>query len=267
MAKPLPAPRTPDAKRLDSGRDPQFSGVDEKEDHKRLEAAPGRAEQLQQSPRPDAFALRGPQGAGWDRSRGARRRGGLGAPGRRAGRSSDGRLPCGSRVPGQPRRAGRRAEGGKESAGPGQRPEAERRCGPAGTASRAGPPLTIDPGERAAARARGRRVGAVPCPGARSGEGRLPARRSLLSPRSSRPAEQVEGISVSAAGAVRARAFVYGEGAGTDSARRSSLRPAPPSPPRRVSAARALSESYKHRAPPRDAQPIGPLCSSGAMIG
>lgn len=61
------------------------------------------------------------------------------------------------------------------------------RCAPSG------PPRTINPGGRAAARALGRRVGAVPCPGARSGEGRLQARGSLLNLRGSRPAEQAGG--------------------------------------------------------------------------
>lgn len=65
-----------------------------------------------------------------------------------------------------------------------------------------------------------------------------------------------------AAGAGCARAFVCGEGAGTSSARVSSPQPAPPSPPRRVSSASALSEHYKRGAPPHTAQPIGPPLGS-----
>ncbi|XP_055965937.1 collagen alpha-2(I) chain-like [Sorex fumeus] len=91
---------------------------------------------------------------------------------------------------------------------------------------------TIDPGKRAAAPARGRRAGADPCPGAagrtRGGEGRGPGRRG--------PPDR--------------RAFVCGEGAGSSGARGS--------PPRRVSAAGALSGRYKRGAPPRRAPPIGP---------
>lgn len=93
MAKQLPVLRTPGRDGTGHGpRPPILRG--------------GRAAPLQRSPRPGALALRGPQRAGWGRTRGARRLGGLGAPGRRAGRSWDDRLPCGSRVPGQPRRAG-----------------------------------------------------------------------------------------------------------------------------------------------------------------
>jgi hypothetical protein len=189
MAKPLPSCAHSGREGTGRGPDPQFSGADRWGRSRRLAAAPGRADQLQRSQRPGALALRGPQGTGWDRTRGARRRGGLGAPGRRAGRSSDDRLPCGSRVPGQPRRAGGRREAGTARAGTKARSGKTSRRGAAGAAPQAGPPRTIDPGERAAARARGRRVGAVPCPRARSGEGRLRARGSLLSPQSSRRAE------------------------------------------------------------------------------
>lgn len=63
------------------------------------------------------------------------------------------------------------------------------RCVPSG-----GLPRTIDPGGWAVARARGRRDDAIPCPGARSGEGCLsPERGSRPTPRGSRPAEQAGG--------------------------------------------------------------------------
>lgn len=119
MAKPLPVLRTPG--RVGTGRGqrpPVLRG---------RHAAP-----LPRSPRPGALTLRVPQRAGWGRTRGARRLGGLGAPGRCAGRSWDSRLPCGSRVPGQPRRghwAGTKARSGETS-----------RCEVAGAAPRKGPP-------------------------------------------------------------------------------------------------------------------------------
>lgn len=58
-----------------------------------------------------------------------------------------------------------------------------------------------------------------------------------------------------------------GEGAGTGCARGSSLQPEPPSPPRRVSAAGALSERYKRGAPPRAAPPIGPRAAASRGLG
>lgn len=122
--------------------------------------------------------------------------------------------------------------------------------------------LTIDPGQRAAARASGRRVGAVPCPGAQREE-RAPPESSQLA---ARRAGRKEGTGTPA-GAGRARAFVCGEGAGTRYARSSAIRPAPPSPPRRVSAPGALSEHYKRGAPPSRTQPIGPPLCERARIG
>lgn len=79
--------------------------------------------------------------------------------------------------------AGPAAEGGRgEGAGLGQRPAAERRVG---VGWRVLLPergrLTIDPGRRAAARASGRRVGAVPCPGAQ--RQRAPPESSQLAAR------------------------------------------------------------------------------------
>lgn len=152
----------------------------------------------------------GPHGEKLERTRGARRRGGLGAPGRRAGPSSNRRLPCDSRVSG----AGR--QGGRAAGTQRQRSDWAR---VAGAASRAGLPRTIDPGGWAVARARGRRDDAIPCPGARSSEGCLQSAGASPLPAALKPAEQAGGGSVPAAGAGRARAFVCGEGAGTRSAR------------------------------------------------
>lgn len=178
MVKPLPAPRTPGGGETGRGPGAPIQRAEKAEtagSSGARRAAPAVAE---------AGALpRGPQGAGRERRRGARRRGGLGAPGRRAGRSSAGRLPCGSRVPGA---------GCGEGARPGHKDGNDARA--TGCAPRAGPLRTINPGGRAAARARGRRVGAVPCPGARSDEGRLWARGSLPRPCVSWPAEQAGGL-------------------------------------------------------------------------
>lgn len=109
MAKPLPVLRTPG--RDGTGRGPRAPIL-----------RGGRAAPLPRSPRPGALTLRVPQRAGWGRTRGARRLGGLGAPGRRAGRSWDSRLPLGSRVPGQPRRAGAARALGRDK-GPQRRDE------------------------------------------------------------------------------------------------------------------------------------------------
>lgn len=128
-------------------------------DRRQLRGAPISSSSGRQGP--GALSEGALQSAGRERTRGARRRGGLGAPGRRAGRSSDSRLPCGSRVPGAGMRGGRAAG-----------TQRRRDDAAAGAAPREEPPRTIDPGGPAAARARGRRFGAVPCPGARAGRER-----------------------------------------------------------------------------------------------
>lgn len=229
-----------------AGREPQSSG----QTRERLQAVPGRAEQLQRAPRPVAL----PSGPS-ERGAGAHARG---AAARRArGSGSPRRTQLGQPAPVRLQGAGRGASGralGRDT-------KAKRRLGGGG-----GPPSTIDPGGRAAARARGRRFGAVPCPGARSAvRGRRGASPGAQEPpQSSRLPARGAGRrgSVLAAGAGCARAFVCGEGAGTSSARVSSPQPAPPSPPRRVSSASALSEHYKRGAPPHTAQPIGPPLGS-----
>lgn len=239
---------------LGAGRSPNPPGR-QGGDRRQLRGAPSGSSRRRSRGR----STRSPQGAGRERTRRARRRGGLGAPGRRAGRSSDGRLPCGSRVPGA---------GCREGARPGHKGRKTTRAG-GGRCAPSGPPRTIDPGGRAAARARGRRVGAVPCPGARGAERRGAPPGARDPPLSSQLPARGAGRrgSVPATGAGRARAFVCGEGAGTLSARSSELRPASPSPPRRVSATGPLSEHYKRGAPPRTAQPIGPPPSSRAPVG
>ncbi|XP_027446505.1 uncharacterized protein LOC113920509 [Zalophus californianus] len=187
---------------LGAGRSPNPPGR-QGGDRRQLRGAPDSSSRRRGRGR----STRGPQGAGRERTRWARRRGGLGAPGRRAERSSDGRLPCGSRVPGA---------GCREGARPGHKGGETTRAG-GGRCAPSRPPRTIDPGGRAAARARGRRVGAVPCPRARSAERRGAPPGAREPPQSSRLPARGAGRrgSVPAAGAGRARAFVCGEGAGT----------------------------------------------------
>lgn len=122
--------------------------------------------------------------------------------------------------------AGPAAEGGHgESAWLGQRPAAERRVG---VEWRVLLPergrLTIDPGQRAAARASGRRVGAVPCPGTQRKRGREKERERAPSESSQLAARYAGRRALGPPpGAGRARAFVCGEGAGTRSARSSAI--------------------------------------------
>ncbi|XP_041587339.1 basic salivary proline-rich protein 2-like [Vulpes lagopus] len=106
----------------------------------------------------------------------------------------------------------------------------------------------------------------VPGRGAQSGEGRLQARGSLLGLRGSR-AEERAGGARSPPRAPDARGPLCAGRAPGPSARGCSLRPAPPSPPRRVRAAGALSEHYKRGAPPRAAPPIGPPQGSRTPVG
>lgn len=78
MAKPLPAPHSPDDGGTGRGPEPQFSG----QTRGRAQAAPGRAEQLQPSPRSGALHS-GPSGRGAGaqaRGAAARRARGSGAP-------------------------------------------------------------------------------------------------------------------------------------------------------------------------------------------
>lgn len=147
MAKPLPVLRTP-------GRD----GTDRRPRPPILpggRAAPAVAEARCVHP-----ALPSARGVGSNaRGAAARRTRGSGAPRR---------TQLGQPAPVRLQGAGPAAEGGRgEGTGPGQRPAAER---PVGVRWRVLLPergrLTIDPGQRAAARASERLVGAVPCPGA-----------------------------------------------------------------------------------------------------
>lgn len=154
-----------------TGRDPQSSGAD----------APRRAAPAVAEARCACPARSSARGVGSNaRGAAARRTRGSGAPRRtQLGRPAPVRLQG----------AGPAAESGRGGgAGLGQRPAAERRVG---VGWRALLPergrLTIDPGQRAAARASGRRVGAVPYPGAQREE---KERGRLLNPRRSRPAEQ-----------------------------------------------------------------------------
>ena len=179
MAKPLPAPRTPDDGGNGRRPEPQSSG----HTRGRRQAAPGRAEQLQASPRSGGAPL------GALRARGGSARAGRGGA---AGSGLRGAAPDAARTAGSRVAPGCRARGGREGARPGHKGGETTRAG-GGRCAPSGPPRTIDPGGWAAARARGRRVGAVPCPGARSGERRLRARGSLLGLRGSRPAEQAGG--------------------------------------------------------------------------
>lgn len=169
IAKPLPAPRTPGGGGTGglagSPNPPGRKG----EDRKQLWGAPSSSSGRRGRER----SPRGPQGERWERTLGARRCGGLGAPGRRAGPSSNHPLPCGSSVPGEGQQGGRVA---------GTQRRRNDWAREAGAAFRAWPLRTIDPGGRAAAPARECRVGTVPCPGALRSERCLGARGSLLSP-------------------------------------------------------------------------------------
>lgn len=226
MAKPLPAPRTPGQEETDGTQagTPNPPGQTGGEESGRPQAPPGRAAQLQRSPgqvRSPSRALRA-QGGSARAGRGGAADLGFRGAAPDAARTADSRVAPGCRAGrGERVGAGRRGGCGLGHKDPEQRLPARA----VGAAPRAGSPVIIDPVQRAAARVRGRRVGAVPCPGARSGVGRLRARRSLLSPRGSRPPRQAGGSSVPAAGSGRARAFVCGEGAGTRCVRSSSLRP------------------------------------------
>lgn len=145
----------------------------------RPQAALGRAKQLQWSPKPGALSLElsGREAGAHTRGAAARR-----ARGSRSPRRTQLEPPAPVRLQGAGRRSAGRARG--------RDTKAERRLGTGGgRCVPSGPSGTIDPGGWAAAGAQRHRVDTIPCPGARSGEGCLWERGSLLTPRGSQPAE------------------------------------------------------------------------------
>lgn len=243
-------------RRRDGGRagSPNSPGRKGERDRRQLWGAP----RSSSGRRGQGRSRRGPQAERWECRRGARRGGGRGAPGRRAGPGSNRRLPCGSSVPGAGRQGGRVAgtQRRRQRLGAGSG-----RCVPSGAASHyrsrgAGSGPSARAPRRRAAMSRGAERRAV------SWGAREPPQASRLLARGAGRRGSVPG-----AGAGRARAFVCVEGAGTRSALGSSMPPAPPSPPSRVRSGGVLSERYKRGAPPRAAQPIGPPCGSRVLVG
>lgn len=178
MAKPLPAPRTRDGR--GTGRGPETPILQAEKGE-----TAGRSRARRAAP---AVAEAGGAPLGALRARGGNAHAGCGGA---AGSGLRVAAPDPARTAGSRATPGCRARGGREGARQGHKggDTSGRGRRAAGAASRAGPPRTIDPGGRAAARAHGRRVDAVPCSQARSGEGRLRERGSLFTPRGSQPAE------------------------------------------------------------------------------